>query len=123
MSDLQQIRKHAHDNIERLSAASAIVELDAEMMRAAIIDAIDIYRVDAEDGVVGKSTAQTMVRRLRELSRVPAAARADAARIEYEHVQDGMAEARQVLEGWKNDPTSSVFGGEPQPREHGDEID
>lgn len=127
MSDLEQIRRHAHDNIERLAAASAIIELDANAMRAAIIDVLRVYDTDREDDCVTDTTAQRMAWRLRQLSRVSAEARADAAVVEVPEPEPltGYREsyAQGVLDGWKADPTSSVFGGLSIERDRSDDRD
>lgn len=84
MSDLSELRERLHLDLERVIGAAAIVELDADAMRAAIIDALEIHTVatteaDGVAKILGTDDARSellahaaerMVERLRELHRV-----------------------------------------------------
>lgn len=80
MSDLSELRERLRVDVERVIGAAAIVELDAEAMRAAILDTLRIYgaAVGAQlespgsgmDAQAMASAATRMADRLHELQRV-----------------------------------------------------
>lgn len=83
MSDLSELRERLHLDLERVLGAAALVELDADAMRLAILDALAAYgsadteaRALSQRGAeldaryVMSEAAERMAERLRELHRV-----------------------------------------------------
>lgn len=78
MSDLSELRERLHMDVERVIGAAAIVELDADAMREAIIEALEIYAQALSEAKAqplnavehGSRAADKMAARLGKLHRV-----------------------------------------------------